>query len=235
MAAAAALAWPAIARAYRPFDETDADVTPPDELEVELGPVAYLREPPRHLLAPSLVVNYGLAPRWEINVEARGLLYVGSGLVLPRDRLLDTGVNVKTVLRRGALQGASGPSIATEVGLLVPSLRGEPRFGVSGALIASERWRPLAVHVNLLAALDRDGELDTQVGAIVEGPEWRVRPVAEVFVERELPSTRTRSALLGAIWQVDGRLSIDLAGRVARENDTTIEEVRLGATWDVAL
>src|SRR5262245_22718401 len=49
------------AQAYRPFDGTDAAVADPWEMEIELGPLGYLREGgARYLLAPAVVANIGV-------------------------------------------------------------------------------------------------------------------------------------------------------------------------------
>ena len=61
-AAALVLFWCNSTQAYRPFDGTDAAVADTGEVEIELGPVEYLREgAERTLLAPDLRVNYGFA------------------------------------------------------------------------------------------------------------------------------------------------------------------------------
>lgn len=46
------IAWPLRALAYRPFDQTDADVAAPEEVELELGPIQLLHEPGRSQLVP---------------------------------------------------------------------------------------------------------------------------------------------------------------------------------------
>jgi hypothetical protein len=64
LAPTAALAcWCGAAQAYRPFDGTDAAVAAPGEVEIELGPVEYLREgSERALSAPNVRLNYGFVP-----------------------------------------------------------------------------------------------------------------------------------------------------------------------------
>ena len=70
------------------------------------------------------------------------------------------------------------------------------------------------------------------VGAIVEGPfKWKVRPVAEFFYEEEIGQTTTISGLVGAIWQVDDKLSFDVAYRHALVNSRPVDEVRAGLTF----
>jgi hypothetical protein len=51
--------WCSEAEAYRPFDGIDPAVLETGEIEVELGPVEYLRAgAERALLAPDLRINY---------------------------------------------------------------------------------------------------------------------------------------------------------------------------------
>ena len=59
LAIAALIFWYSEAEAYRPFDGTDAAVVETGEVEIELGPVGYLRAgADRTLSAP----NLGLKP-----------------------------------------------------------------------------------------------------------------------------------------------------------------------------
>jgi len=62
--------WCGAAQAYRPFDGTDAAVAETGEVEIELGPVEYLRDgADRSLLAPNVRINYGFTPGWEASLE----------------------------------------------------------------------------------------------------------------------------------------------------------------------
>jgi hypothetical protein len=64
--------WCGELQAYRPFDGTDAAVAETGEIEIELGPVEYLRAgPERTLLAPDLRINYGFIPGWEAALEGK--------------------------------------------------------------------------------------------------------------------------------------------------------------------
>jgi hypothetical protein len=148
---------------------------------------------------------------------------------------------VKIVLREGCLQHGTGPSVATEIGPLLPAT-GAVRFGASGAVIVSQSARFGTAHLNLAALYTREESVDLFAGLILEGPaRWRVRPVGEVWVQRELadrtgepagtPERRTSvSGLLGAIWKVRDGLSIDAAVRVAEEEGVRAYEVRAGLT-----
>ena len=65
--------WCGEAEAYRPFDGTDAAVAETGEMEIELGPVEYLRAgAERTLLAPDLRINYGfISGRQHSKVNSR--------------------------------------------------------------------------------------------------------------------------------------------------------------------
>jgi hypothetical protein len=126
------------------------------------------------------------------------------------------------MLREGSLQEKSGPSIATEFGVLLPGIHDERGTGASVAGIVSQQWSWTTVHFNAAAALTREQHADIFLDVIVEGPhEWAVRPVAEFFHERDFGQFQTRSALVGAIWQEKDNLAFDFGLRGARMNDHT--------------
>lgn len=222
--------------AFRPFDSTDAAVAKRGEVEIEFGPIGLLTDDnQRFLVVPATIFNVGVAENWELVVEGRGFVRVH---VMPGERrttLGDTALSVKGVLRRGVLQGGTGPSIATEVGLLLPTVGAEPGSGGSAAAIVSQRWSKVTLHVNGLLALSRDHQLGGLGGAIVEGPStWRVRPVAEAFLERE-PGKYRASGLVGGIWQLSDTVAIDAGVRLATTHAAHEAEIRGGLTWAFAL
>lgn len=236
-AALVAATWPLAASAYRPFNSTDAAVAGRGELELELGPVGYLVQAPgRSLVAPSVVLNWGFAERWEAVLEGRHLIQLGATIEEPRLRVEDAALSVKRVLRPGSLQGRSGASVATELGALLPTVSGAHAVGAEWAVIVSRRWPALTAHLNAAAAWTRARAPGAFVGAILEGHDaWRVRPVAEVFVEAERGSAPTRSGLVGAIWRLREGLSLDVAARRAREGRVGTTELRVGFTWAFAI
>jgi hypothetical protein len=225
---------PSVASAYRPFDGTDADVAKAGEFELELGP-GYLagRGMQPSLALPALVLNQGLVTGWELVVDGRNIVTrAGSGGLSAS--LQDTDVQLKTVLRRGSLQGANGPSIATEFGALLPTTLAtdEGGFGADANLIVSHRWPALTVHLNAGAMRMRTPNYDTVSSVIVEGPSpTALRPVAEVLVEHELGGTTMVSALAGAIWVASENLALDIATRGALIDGAPAAEVRMGLTW----
>ena len=165
--AAFVVCWGGAAQAYRPFDGTDAAVAETGEVEIELGPVEYLRDgAERALLAPDVRINYGFT--------------------------------------------------ATEFGILMPGINDE--HGTEAVLngIVSQRWDLETVHLNAQIELTREQHADYFLDTIMEGPrDWGVRPVCEIFYERDVSLFRTRSALIGAIWQVQDNIAVDLGLRGA--------------------
>ena len=108
--------------AYRPFDGTDAAVAAPGELEIELQPAGRLRESGNTtLVAPATVINYGLSEGWEAVFEGQGQTPLSpSGPT----SLTSAGAFLKHVIQPGSLQDKTGPSVATEFGMLRPSIIG---------------------------------------------------------------------------------------------------------------
>lgn len=217
--------------AYRPFDGTDAAVAGAGEVEVEFGPAEYLREgSQRTLIAPNVRLNYGFAKGWEAVLEGHGA--TGLSAEARRTSLVGNGAFLKGVLREGSLQQKPGPSIATEIGVLLPGINDEAGVGGSIAGIVSQQWPWITVHFNAVAAISRQQHADLFLGTILEGPhDWPVRPVAEIFHEREFGKFRTISGLIGAIWQVRDNLAIDIGLRRARLNQHTVDELRAGLTF----
>ena len=233
-AALAVLAFPWEASAYRPFDSTDAAVADFRETEIEYGPVQFRRDGSGStLILPAVVYNYGFAKNWELVIEGRGE-HALSGEETG-SRLVDDAISLKGVLREGVLQGKSGPSVATEFGVLLPEINGVPNAGASWAFIVSDRWSWGTIHINAGVALTREQNNDVFVGTIVEGPyNWTVRPVAEIRYEREFESKEIYSALVGAIWKVRDDVSVDFAVREAWVNSRPETEIRAGVTFAIA-
>jgi hypothetical protein len=225
---------PRSALAYRPFDGTDAAVAPSGELEVELQPAGAQHEHgTQTLIGPWTVLNFGLSDEWEAVFEGRGETPLSTA---GPTGLTTAGAFLKHVVVPGSLQDKSGPSVATEFGVLLPDSTGDSGVGASWAGIVSQRWDWGAIHFNAETALTRDHHADVFVGTILEGPsKWKVRPVAEVFYEREFGMEETVSGLVGLIWQVNDKLAVDVAYRHALTNGHSVEEVRAGVTFAVPL
>src|SRR5450432_1158715 len=220
--------------AYRPFDGTDAAVAAKGEVEIELQPAGRLRdESGTGLIAPATVFNYGLSEGWEAVLEGQGQTPLSpSGPT----SLTAAGAFLKHMLIPGSLQDKTGPSVATEFGVLLPDSTGNSGVGASLAGIVSQRWDWGTIHLNAETALTRDHHADLFLSAIIEGPsKWSVRPVAEFFVEKEFGQFDTVSALVGLIWQVRDNLSFDVGLRHALTNGRPVDEVRAGLIFGFPL
>jgi hypothetical protein len=218
------------AAAYRPFDGTDAAVAGVNEVEVELQPAGALKAGPQStLIAPAVVYNYGFAERWEVVLQGQ----VESPLSpAGPSSLAATGAFLKYVAQPGVLQKESGASIAVEFGPLLPGINTDPGVGFSWNTIVSQRWDWGTAHFNVETNLTRDQHGEAFLDVILEGPStWKVRPVFEVFYDKIWTQTETRSALIGAIWQVENELSLDAAFRYALVNGHPVNEIRAGMTF----
>jgi hypothetical protein len=178
--------WSGPVEAYRPFDGTDAAVAETGEMEIELGPVEYLRDgAQRTLLTPDLRINYGFIPSWEAALE--GKLTHGLTAGVPGTSLVESDALLKGVLREGSLQERPGPSIATEFGVLLPGINDQHGIGAVLNGIVSQRWDWGTTHLNAQIALTRERHADYFLDTIIEGPhDWPVRPVAEIFMRAML-------------------------------------------------
>jgi hypothetical protein len=225
------LLWPLTAHAYRPFDGTDADVADLHELELELGPVGYSRQGGAHYFVSGGVINFGFAPGFELVLQGFDYLPLDNPSSAP-NTFKDTGVFVKHVWRDGCLQEKRGPSFATEVGPLLPTVNGTKGFGAYlGGILSTCVGESLIIHWNVeVQILPQTYDLDLYGGAIFEPPpsKYVVRPVAEVFVEHNFGGIQTYSGLVGAIWRVSEKLALDVALREALIAGQNVSEVRTG-------
>jgi hypothetical protein len=225
-----AVGWALPAAAYRPFDGTDAAVADLGEVEIEFQPLGAAHAGSTKGLTDA-IFNYGFADRWELVLqttpqvppEGFGPLSVSNGAFL------------KYVVQPGVLQEKPGPSFATEFGVLLPEVGGSG-VGASWTGIMSQRWEWGTVHFNLAANLTPDQHAEAFVDAIIEGPnKWKVRPVAEFYFDNVFNEVQTYSALVGAIWQVNDKLSFDVAVRYALVDGRPVSEFRAGLTFGFPL
>jgi len=226
-----ALAVAPAAFAYRPFDHTDASVAPRREVELELGPVGFLDLGGQLQYAPRLIANYGAAKGSEIVFESSYHLTLGQSAA-PRFSVSGVQLSLKHVFRPGLLQQEAGPSVAVEFGVLLPGYHDDEGWGGSCTGIASVGAGPVLLHLNLGAALERNGHLSLEPALIAEGPrQWAVRPVAEALWSHEWDGADVASVLAGAIWPFREDLVFDAALRAGRAEGSRLLEARGGVTW----
>jgi hypothetical protein len=226
------MAWSGTAGAYRPFDQTDAGVAETHDIELELGPVDYQHEPSGGTYIPGFILNYGVVERVELVFDAHHVFLFGGPDPAAGRRQLDTELLGKVVVRQGVLQDRPGPSVAIEAGAILPTVPVAGGVGAALTVVASERWPALALHLNAEADYTRAGTFAFIGGAILEGPNaWKVRPVGEFFFSHDDGAPVMLSGLGGAIWRATPHLAFDAAGRLARQDDGRVIEIRAGLTW----
>src|SRR5262245_34478195 len=98
------------------------------------------------VLGPVTTLNYGFAKDWELVVQGQLETALSSS---ESPIFSNAAVLLKNVLRPGSLHDKSGPSIATEFGVLLPDIGGDSGFGASWAGIVSQRYDWGTVHFNL--------------------------------------------------------------------------------------
>ena len=219
------------ASAYRPFDGTDAAVADVGEVEIEFQPVGAMHAGSTTKPISDGVLNFGFAERWELVLQgtAQTPLEGGGPLSVPDAAFL------KYVVQPGVLQDKKGPSMAMEFGPLLPDMGGSG-VGFSWSGIVSQRWEWGTVHFNVETNLTQDQHGELFFDAIIEGPsKWKVRPVFEIYSDSIINVSQSYSALAGAIWQVNDKLSFDIAFRYALVDGRPVNELRAGMTFGFPL
>ena len=148
-----------------------------------------------------------------------------------RTTLQDAAISVKRVPRNGVLQDVKGPSVASECGILLPTVEGE-RTGAACTGIVSAHWGQSTVHFNAALGKNREGRWEKFLDAIVVGPGFSIaHPVFEAFVARDSAGGYTKSALAGVVWTIKDNLSFDVGLRKVWMDAFSITELRMGFTW----
>ena len=194
--------------AYRPFVSTDAAVSDPREVEIELGYFTLERKGRENTITtPSVVLNYGFVKNWEAVAEF-GLQ------VSPELEITDPSLSLKGVLKEGVLQAKEGVSIAVETSLLLPSTLSHAHgVGVQAIGIVSGKVAPVTVHLNGGGGLDRDNRGFAAWGVIGELPlQPTLRLVAEVNGESTQGRRPNNSGLVGVLWQPTSKQVVFDAG-----------------------
>jgi hypothetical protein len=215
--------------AKRPYDGTDADTVPPQDLEVALG-LGTLKERGEAtvLTAPVAGLTYGLRPGWELAFQAAHERGLGSG---GGSAFVDGEIGTKFLLREGALQAGSGASIAGELLVLLPDSGGGSDPGISWATVVSFKTQPFDLHLNGSIALTREGTAEAAGSLILEFlPDQAVHPVAEISYRHEFNQSHGASALAGVLWDLREDFSLDLAVRRSWSGERETE-LRLGLTF----
>ena len=223
--------WVEPGLAYRPFDGTDAAVADVGEVEIELQPIGAMRAGSTTKPVSDSVLNFGFADRWELVLQgtAQTPPEGGGPLSVPDAAFL------KYVVQPGVLQDKPGPSMAMEFGPLLPDVGGSG-VGFSWSGIVSQRWEWGTIHLNVETNLTPDQHGELFFDAIIEGPnKWKVRPVFEIYSDSVINVSQSFSALAGAIWQVNDKLSFDVAFRYALVDARPVNELRAGMTFGFPL
>jgi hypothetical protein len=198
---------PRFAHAYRPFVSTDAAVADPGDVEIEFGAIGFRSDHGRtSIIAPTVTANLGVGRDLEVVGEFKLVSDVEHRNRTETTRFEDSAVSLKWVAHDGVLQAKERePSLALELSLLLPTIRGEDRPGgeligiASGILPGVCRY-----HLNAGALVEPGGDEPGVIwGVILERAVTEsLRAVLEVNGEAVRGSPGDNSALVGAIWTV---------------------------------
>jgi len=228
----ACAAMPAFA--YRPFVSTDASVTETGDVAVEFGAIGFRSDGgQKSLVAPAVIGNFGVAHDVELVGEFK-LVNDRSHAEEDRTRFEDTAVSLKWVAHEGVLQGrGTTPSLALELSLLVPTLRGQHSPGGEVVGIMSDTAFGWTYHLNGGVLVEPSETSVAPVwGVIVEHAlTASVRAVAEVNGESATGAGPDDSALLGAIWEVKAPAPLhELAFDIGLRHGITHDAAEWGGT-----
>jgi hypothetical protein len=233
LSAAFILGVPSLALAYRPFDGTDAEVAEFGELELEWDTfLTFANAGIPELTTPVLTINVGVYRRLELVLETNNELHrpeVGK----VTDRIAETHLFLKGVVREGFAQDKTGPSVAIEAGAWLPNPNGLVGDGIGGSVsvICSVQVAQMIAHFNVLGAFDLEKHPELFASIILEGPRSHlVRPISEILAEHTFGGSTTYSALVGAIWKANKALDVDFAVRALSTDSIPMGQVRLGFT-----
>ena len=232
--AIAGLGYAGQAMAYRPFEATDADVADSRTIEIEFGPAEFIAHGPDHALqAPTLTVNFGLGGGYEFGVEGVNLVALKPEEGVPRMQLVDTGLALKHLLKRGGLQDAHGSSIAAEAVVLFPG-RGQDHLGAEAGGIISNDSKTYVSHLELGVSRSPEGSNGAGAGLILETADHRGwRPVAELNLEGAQGEPPSKSVLIGSIYEAREGFSVDAGVRLGQSDGVRWTEVRAGFAYQI--
>ena len=171
---------------------------------MELGYAGFRQEGSRTaIVAPALVGNFGVARNIELVAEFAFVGDLSQSQVNSETGLEDNAVSLKWVAQDGVLQeDGHRPSLALEMGLLLPTTHGQHGAGGEVVAIESDRIRGWTYHLNAGALIDPGGAGPGAMwGVILEHPlAHSLRVVGEIDGESVRGSAADNSVLIGAIW-----------------------------------
>ena len=221
---------------YRPFVSTNAAVEESNEVEVQLGYFALKRiEGKTRPVIPQVELDYGILGRF----EAEGEFEIEEPPDEDDIQLDDAEFSLKALVREGVLQEKNGPSIALEMGLLLPSTEEEERdLGFKGFGVLSEKLSFFTCHINLGGGLDREDRnpfaLWGVIGEAAVSPTFRF--VGEFNGEHPEGGSYDNSGLLGFIWLSTALNSFfDLGVRKGISGEAPDWEFTTGVTFSFSL
>lgn len=234
------------ARAYL-MDANDATVMDPGSIAFELQPVGYYNvlssENAHYLIAPSIMGYVGITPDADFIFLTRGFAYLGDDPEEVPYRTWETMVAFRFLLVRGrySTEGAEGPSIVLQGGLMIPNLEGQydgyaEQPGGSAALLLAQQWDAGTLHANVWATLTAWRSFELFAAVAMEGPpDWFIRPLVEVTYVHDTYYGDLLSGTIGTYIDASEDFSFELGARLGAWEDYAELEVRVSSWFDFQL
>lgn len=230
---ASVLAVPAPARAYL-MDANDARTLDPGTLELELQPIGYFQvlgeEEEHHLVAPSLMLYLGLAERVDLIFLSRGFATLDDVPPSARYRTWESTIALRWLLVDGrySTEGAEGPSLVLQTGLMLPNVGAQERPGAQLGMLLGQQWDAGTLHANVYATYTSWDSFALFVAVAMEGPpEWPLRPLVEVWYDHDTYYGDLLSGLVGFYADAMDALTLEIGARVGAWAEYAELEIRV--------
>ena len=215
------------------MDANDARTLDSGALELELQPIGYYQvlseEHEHHLVSPSLMLYLGLAPGLDFIFLSRGF-FLTDDLPEMSYRTWESTVAFRFLLLPGrySTEGGEGPSIVTQVGVMIPNLNGVGEYpGAQVGLLLAQQWDAGTLHANAWLTYTTWRSTDVFLAAAMEGPpDWDVRPLVEVWFDYDTTYGGLLSGLVGLYLDATEHLTFEVGARIAAWEEYSELEVR---------
>ncbi|MCA9668376.1 MAG: hypothetical protein KC503_22450 [Myxococcales bacterium] len=233
------LSLAAPARAYRPFETTDASVSYLWQLTIEAAPASFLYNTlgDTSSLAPTLVLSFGLPLNFELGAGSRLLISLPDADGERTASFVTNTLTLKKIFIEGSMQDLKRRriSLGAEMNLLLPSTNTSEQVGFEAVLTMSHVWPDvLCFHLNAAGGIARAGGAGSFfAGLALEGGwSWPMRPVLELSWRYVDGQGSIPTVLGGMIMPLNIDTWFDVAARWARNPaGDSVVEITAGINW----
>lgn len=220
-------------------DAYDARVADHGVLELEIQPLGYYmfdEQGAEHfLVTPSLIAYLGFAEDLDFVLASRGYLRVSEGAQRYHSR--ESSAYLRWLVREGAYNDATGPSLEIMAGALLPNLEQDGEtLGASLGMLLSWTLAGGTIHANLFGNRTAWETWDLFAVVAYEGPiDWTFRPYVEAWLDEDEDYGLAVSGLVGAYCDVSDTATLGAGARYARGDGYSEVEIRASIWFQLPL